>query len=136
TPGTDRVPRRTATAAAQAGKAWVFHLVQMEDAFHAYHQREDAGQQALPQGAVLVRETFLGRGQPLQGGRHQQERPRVLRPRREKGGGGSGTGWLAGAVSTGRGSAGVRSALAALDTLGRGTVPSVRVARSRPNFLQ
>src|SRR5207245_11576100 len=114
----------------QLGKAGVFQLVQMEDAFHAYHQREDAGQQALPQGTVIVRKTFLGRGQPVQGGRHQQERPRVLRPRREKGGGGSGTGWLGGTVSAGRGSADVRPAL------GRGAVAWARVARSRPNFLQ
>src|SRR6202035_4838185 len=129
-PGTDRVARRTAAATAQSGKAEVFHLVQMEDAFHAYHQGEDAGQQALSQGAVVVRETFLGRGQPVQGLRHQQERPRVVRPRREKGGGGSGTGWLGSTVSTGRGSAGVWPAL------GRGAVASARVARSRPNFLQ
>src|SRR5260370_33263123 len=83
----------------------------MEEAFNAYHQREAAGQQALPQGAVSVRETFLGGGQPVQGGRHQQERPGVLRPRCEKGGGGSGMGWLGGTVSTGRGSAGVGPAL-------------------------
>src|SRR5439155_18892126 len=129
-PGADRVPRRTATAAAQSGEAGVFHLIQMEDAFHADQQREDTGQQALPQGAEVICETFLGRGQPVQGLRHQQERPRVLRPRREKGGGGSGTGWLGGTVSTGRGSAGVWPAL------GRGAVASARVARSRPNFLQ
>src|SRR5438132_10819186 len=102
----------------------------MEDAFHAYHQGEDAGQQALPQAAVIVRETVLGRGQPVQGLWHQEERPRVLGPRREKGGGGSGVRWLGGTVSTGRGSAGVRSAL------GWGVVASARVARSRPNFLQ
>src|ERR1700674_1801018 len=101
----------------------------MEDAFHANHQREDAGQQALPQGTVLLRETFLGRGQPVQCLRHQEERARVLRPRREKGGGGNATGWLGGAVSFVRGSAGGRS------MLGRGAVASARVARSRPNFL-
>src|SRR4051812_32537541 len=105
----------------------------MEDPFQADHQGEDAGQQALPQGAVVVGETVLGGGQPVQGWRHQQERPRVLGPRGEKGGGGSGVGWLGGSggtVSTGRGSAGVWSAL------GRGAVAWARVARSRPNFLQ
>src|SRR5439155_2895851 len=71
-PATDQVPRRTAAAAAQPGEAWVFHLVQMEDAFHAYHQGEDAGQQALPQAAVIVRETVLGRSQPVQGSWHQE----------------------------------------------------------------
>jgi hypothetical protein len=87
------------------------------------------GQQALPQGAVGVRETGLGRRQPVQGVRHQEEGAGVLRPRREKGGGGSGTGWLGGAISSGRGSAGVHAAL------GRGLVASARVARLRPNFL-
>src|ERR1700733_15318844 len=98
----------------------------MEDAFQAYHQGEDAGQQTLPQGAVIVREALLGRGQPVQSWRHQEERPRVLGPRRKKRGGGSGTGWLGGTVASGCGSAGARSTLAA------GAVASARVARSRP----
>src|SRR3977135_2922200 len=55
-PGPDRVSRRTMSATAQSGEAQVFHFVQMENAFHAHHQREDAGQQALPQGAVVVGE--------------------------------------------------------------------------------
>ena len=57
-------------------------------------------------------------------------RRRVLRPRREKGGGGNGTAWRGGAVSAKRGSAGVWPAW------GRGAVASARVTRSRPNFLQ
>src|SRR5207244_4393030 len=90
----------------------------------------DAGQQALPQAAVIVRETLLGLSQPVQGGRHQQKRPRVLRRPGQKGGGGSGTGWPGGIVSSGGGSAVMRSAL------GCGVAASARVARSRPNFLQ
>jgi len=87
TPSADGMPRRTTMAAAQAREAWVFHLVEMEDAIHADDQGEDTGQQALSQGAIVVCETLLGRGQPTQGLGHQEERARVLGPHREKGGG-------------------------------------------------
>src|SRR4029077_7989717 len=126
TPGTDRVPRRTTAAAAECREGEGFHLVQMEDPFDAGDQREDAGQQTLSQRAVFVCETLLGRGQPIQGLRHQEERARVLGPRREKGGGDGATV----TVSIGRGSTAARS------TLGFGAFASARVARSRPNFLQ
>src|ERR1019366_10151899 len=43
TPAADGVPRRTTAAATQSGEAGVFHVVQMEDTFHAGDQGEDAG---------------------------------------------------------------------------------------------
>ena len=91
-PTADGMTRRTATAAAQSGEAGILHLVQVKDALQADDQREDAGQQPLTQGTVSVGEAVLGGGQPVQGGRHQQEGTRVLGFRGEKGGGGSGTG--------------------------------------------
>jgi hypothetical protein len=88
-----------------------------------FDRYEQAAGQWLP-GAQAVRVATGAQGDI------QQERPRVVRPCCEQGGGGSGTGWLGGTVSAGRGSAGVWPAL------GRGVVASARVARSRPNFLQ
>src|SRR5208337_1989355 len=58
-PTADGVPRWATAAATQPGEAGIFHLVEVEDAFDADHQREDAGQQALAQRAVVVREAFL-----------------------------------------------------------------------------
>ena len=87
------------------------------------------------QGAVVVRETVLGGGQPVQGLRHQQERARVLGPRREKGGGGSGTGWLGGTVATDDRLGGQTASGCCRRRLRR-RCAAARVARSRPNFLQ
>ena len=94
--------------------------------------------------AVLVGETLLGGGQPVQGGGHQQEGPGVLGACGEKGGGDSGSAGSAGNQAIRSGSAGVpatvgvgvsASVVGVLVGVGVGMRVAARVARSSPNFL-
>jgi hypothetical protein len=43
-PGPYEVPRRTPATPGQQGKTRIFHLVQVEDPFHANDEHEHAGQ--------------------------------------------------------------------------------------------
>jgi len=91
-PAADEVPRRAGEPAGEQGEASVLHLVEVEDASHADHQGEHAGQQSATQRAVLVRETPLGRGEPAEGGGQQEEGAGVLSGREKNWRGGGGTG--------------------------------------------
>jgi hypothetical protein len=59
--------RRAAAAAGEQREAWIFHLVEVEDAFQANHGGKDAGQQAALQQAAVVPEAIPSHRQPVQG---------------------------------------------------------------------
>jgi hypothetical protein len=92
TPRADEVPRRTPPTAAEKRESQVFHLVEMEHAWHADHQGEYAAEQSAPERPVLVTEAVLRGGQPAQGVGQQQEGAGVLRGREKNSACGSGTG--------------------------------------------
>ena len=74
----------------QQGEAYVLHLVEVEQAFDPDDYVEDTRQETALQDIGRVGQGVLGRSQPGQRLREQEEAPGVLRACGEKGGAGDG----------------------------------------------